>query len=198
MQNAIETVDKNPFLLKFRLLSILPLVFFIAHLRYHYNQGAASNIFWMCNISILTLSLGLFLNKPFVIRVSALWLTLGFPLWIIDLMQFWETPITTFLVHIGGVCIALYSLKYIGFSRNLWLHSFVWYLTVQQFCRICTPISLNVNLAHSSRSFLGIIITNYFLYWIITSILVILLLFIFSNLLGKIFVTPTLASQKIS
>lgn len=198
MQNAIETVDKNPFLLKFRLLSILPLVFFIAHLRYHYNQGAASNIFWMCNISILTLSLGLFLNKPVVIRVSALWLTLGFPLWIIDLMQFWETPITTFLVHIGGVCIALYSLKYIGFSRNLWLHSFVWYLTVQQFCRICTPISLNVNLAHSSRSFLGIIITNYFLYWIITSVLVILLLFIFSNLLGKIFVTPTLASQKIS
>jgi len=197
MQDTAEIIDKNPFLPKLRLLSVLPLVFFIAHLRYHYNQGAASNIFWMCNISTLTLSLGLFLNKRFVIRVSALWLTLGFPLWIIDLLQFWETPITTFLVHIGGGCIALYSLKYIGFSRNTWLYSFIWYLTVQQFCRMYTPVFLNVNLAHSPRSFLGITINNYFLYWIITSSLAILLLFIFSHLLNKIFPTPTLGNQKI-
>lgn len=186
-----EHSKSNAFPFKLRLIGIFPLAFFIAHLLYHYNQGAISNILWMCNISTFTLSLGLFLNKPTIIKVSALWLMLGFPLWIIDLLQFGQTPVTTFLIHIGGSSIALYTLKYVRFSQNIWIYSFIWYLFVQQFCRMYSPFSLNVNLAHTSRSLLGINIDTYFLYWLATSLLIALLLFVFSLVLCKIFPLET-------
>lgn len=182
----VET-NKKIFPFKLRLMALLPLIFFSLHLVHHYKQRAPSNMLWMCNISNFTLCLGLLLGISLVIRVSVLWLVVGFPLWIIDLLQFGQTPLTTFFVHIGGGFVGLYALKHIKFEKNIWAYAFGWYLIVQQFCRMYTLSSLNINLAHNSRELLNIKINNYFLYWIITCLLAAILLFIFSFILSKAF-----------
>lgn len=161
------------------------------HFIHHYKQGYPSNMLWMCNVSTLTLFIGLVLGIIPIIRISVLWLVVGFPLWIIDLIQFGETPITTFLVHIGGGLTGLYVLKHIRFERNIWIYAFLWYLAIQQFCRMFTIVSLNINLSHSSRELAGINIKNYFLYWVITCLLAVILLFVCNFILLKLFQIKT-------
>src|SRR5215813_12070112 len=68
---------------KLRLLGILPLVFFLAQVKHYWPINELGNLFWMCNIGNLILALGLFFEKPLVIRLAAIWTIPGLIIWIL-------------------------------------------------------------------------------------------------------------------
>ena len=59
--------------LRYRLLGLLPLLFFILHANYYRETGGLPHMLWMCNIGNLMLAIGMFLDHRELIRAAAIW-----------------------------------------------------------------------------------------------------------------------------
>lgn len=117
------------------------------------------------------MALAIVVRKRLLMHVSALWLIAGLPLWAIDLWQFRQLSLSTFLGHLGGGTIAVLALYRTGMERGVWPVALGWYLLVQQVCRLWTRPELNVNLAHSCRGLGSLNIPDYCWYWLVTTLL---------------------------
>ncbi len=171
----------------FRLAGFLPLILFLARLSYFLGIGEPSYILWICHISTLMLAAGLFLEQPELVRVSVLWLVIGIPLWIWDMAGFGIGTITTFGTHIGGLIVGLIALWRVGSGQRSWLYAVIWFLIVQQVCRMVTPAELNVNIAHGIYRGWEAMFNNYRLFWSITTVLAGIVLFGIGKVFLKLF-----------
>ena len=154
---------------RWRLLGLLPLAFFLARLVYFANDGDISQILWLCHFSNFTLALGLLFDLPILIGVSAYWLLLAMPFWIIDVWGFGLEGLTSAATHIGGTLIALLAWLKISPPRRIWLHALIWYLSLQFICRLGTPPELNINIAHAVYRGWERIFPDYWFYWLLTT-----------------------------
>lgn len=102
---------------------------------------------WMCNIGNLLMAVGLFLNRPALMRIAIIWTIPGLVVWFIFVVLAWGVFFTSTLAHVGGIVVAMIVLRKIGMDRNAWLFSFGWYLCIQLLSRLITSPSLNVNLS---------------------------------------------------
>ncbi|MCS6885256.1 MAG: hypothetical protein RMM17_12575 [Acidobacteriota bacterium] len=160
-----------------RSVSAVSLSFFLLQLFHHSRNGAIENALWMCNISNLLLAFAVAARSELLASVASMWLILGLPLWIIDLVEFGDVSLSTLLAHIGGASVSFWTLHSIGgIRRGCWLLAVGWYLLVQQLCRLWTKAQLNVNLAHAPRALGLLTVDDYRLYWLLTTILAALLL----------------------
>src|SRR5438093_12595405 len=87
---------------RFRLLGTLPLIFFIAHFFYLFSHGRVTEIFWICHLSNLILSIGLLFNIPALIRLAVIWLVPGLLLWLMEIFKIGDVSVTSFFSHVGG------------------------------------------------------------------------------------------------
>ena len=170
-----------------RLLGLAPLAFFVLHAHYHVGQETAGHLLWVCTLSNLLLSLGLLLNLPVLIRVAAMWLILGLPLWALDLYEQAMWPVSTFLTHLGGLAVGLLGLTRVRAARRLWAYGFVWYLGLQLAARLLTRSELNVNLAHEVHGGWGTLFDSYWKFSIFMGLVVAALLWLTSLAMLKLF-----------
>jgi hypothetical protein len=178
----VATNDLSP---QFRLWGLLPLIFFIAYLLHFLSLGELGNILWMCHLSNLTLALGLFFCQRTLIRVSVLWLVYGLPLWLWNLTEFGLASVTSLGTHLGGLAIGLFVLSRVRMERRIWLYALLWFLIVQQVCRLATPAELNVNIAHNVYFGWESMFSTYGQYWLFTTISAGIGLWIFEIVLLK-------------
>ena len=160
-----------PLSVSFRLLGLLPLLFFLAQAFYYLRRGEAGHILWLCNIGNLLLAIGLLFDQPVLIRVAAVWLIPGLGLWFWFAVYQWGFMFTSTLAHVGGLLVGLAALARVRVERRTWLHAFIWYLFMQLLCRFITPAALNVNISHKvyegwEGSF------NYWQFWLLTTLMV--------------------------
>ena len=178
---------------RFRILGILPLLFFSAHLFYYLHHGGVGYMLWMCNISNLVLAAGLLLGQVVLIRIAVLWLIPGLPLW------FWYTALgggwllTSTLTHVGGLIVGFFALSKARISRWTWVYAFVWYLLMQQISRLVTPAEMNVNVAHRVYSGWENVFSAYWQFWLLSTLLVGVGLWMMEILLLKVW-PPSAAS----
>ena len=187
-----STRDRSPqvrqdIAIKLRLLGFLPLAFFIAHLSFYWRNGGMENMLWMCNVANLVLAAGLFLGVRWMIRVAALWLIPGLPLWLYYVAVNGGWLVTSFFTHIGGLIVGLLALYKIGSGRWTWLHGFVLFLMVQQLSRTFTLPQSNVNVAHSVDPSLEGVFSKYRWYWLATTLTVAAVLWVLGLILLKLF-----------
>ncbi len=188
MNKSPKDAKNNYLTIKFRLLGLLPWLLFLARLRDLIDIGEAGNILWMCHLSNLMLALGLFLGWPVLVRVSMPWLIFGLPLWIWDMTQLGIiAALTSFGTHIGGLLVGLFALYKIRADRKSWLYALAWYLIAQQVCRMITPLELNVNLAHNIYQGWEEMFPTYWQYWLATTSLAGVALWIIGAILLKLF-----------
>lgn len=132
---------------KFRLLGLFPLLFFLLQATHYWRINELGHMLWMCNIGNLLMALGLFLNRPALMRIAIIWTIPGLVVWFIFVVLAWGVFFTSTLAHVGGIVVAMIVLRKIGMDRNAWLFSFGWYLCIQLLSRLITSPSLNVNLS---------------------------------------------------
>jgi hypothetical protein len=174
--------------IRFRLLGLIPLLLFLARGRDLIELGEPGHILWMCHLSNLTLALGFFLAWPGLVRISVPWLLFGLPLWIWDMTQMGLIGgLTSFGTHIGGLLVGLLALSKMGYARKSWLYALLWYLVVQQVCRMVTPVELNVNIAHQVYYGWETIFSVYWQYWLVTTLTAGVFLWLIGRLLLKLF-----------
>jgi hypothetical protein len=157
---------------RFRFLGLLPLIFFILHANYYLRVGGIQHMLWMCNIGNLVLAVGLFLACPILIRLAVIWLIPGLPIWLWFVVKPGGWILTSFFAHAGGLIVGLMALNKVRASRWMWLQAFVWYLFMQEICRLFTPPELNVNVAHLIHGGYETMFATYWQFWVFMSLLV--------------------------
>ena len=167
---------------KLRLLGIFPLLFFSAQFVHYWKINELGHLLWMCNVGNVLLAMGLFLEKPLVIRLSAIWMIPGLLVWILYVVLAWGVFFSSTLAHVGGLVVAMIALSKVRMDRAAWRWAFGWYLVVQLASRFVTPAALNVNLAHAvqhgwERSF-----GSYWMFWLVLTLVTLVVLWL-SNLL---------------
>jgi len=136
----------------YRTLGVLPLIFFLGQAVHYWHSNELGHMLWMCNIGSLVLALGLFFEKPVLVRLSAIWALPGLIIWFFYVVLPWGVFLTSALDHLGGLAVVLNELKRYRMDRTAWRYAFGWYLIVQLISRFVTPAAFNVNLAHSVAS----------------------------------------------
>jgi hypothetical protein len=178
--------------LRFRLLGILPLCFFIARgIQYMVVADTPEQMLWSCHISNLMLAAGLFLGNPFLIRVSVFWQILGLPPWLVDML--WSGIITLVAIfsHLGGVIVAIVAIRRVGGKRWTWIPSLIYFVILQQVTRLLTDPGpyTNVNLAHFAWGPMQNWFASYWTYLAANTLAVTVLLIIIEFVLLRLFPT---------
>lgn len=167
--------------LRFRLLGILPLLFFLARaIEYVVIARTPEQILWSCHISNLMLAVGLFLANPFLIRIAVFWQILGLPPWIVDMVvSKLITPVSIFS-HLGGVIVAMVAIRQVGAKRGSWIPSLIYFVILQQITRLMTDPGpyTNVNVAHFAYGPMKDWFASYWKYWLANTLAVAALLFV--------------------
>lgn len=155
---------------KLRLLGLLPLIFFLSQVIHYWPIHELGNLFWMCNIGNLLLALGLFLEKPQLVRVAAIWTIPGLVIWFLYVVLVWTVFLSSTLAHVGGLIVAMIALSRYGMDRNAWRWAFGWYLGIQLASRFITAPALNVNLAHAIQPGWNGAFHSYWSFWLVLTI----------------------------
>src|SRR5712691_5840265 len=93
--------------LRFRLLGLLPLIFFLAQTVHYWRVGGMGNLLWMCNVGNLLLAIGILFERRELIRAAAIWTIPGLGIWIRYVVFEYEYVFSSFLAHVGGITIGM-------------------------------------------------------------------------------------------
>ena len=161
---------------RMRLVGLLPLIFFLAQGVHYWRIGQLGHLLWMCNVGNLLLAMGLFLEKPLIVRIAAVWTIPGLIVWFIYVVLAWGVFLTSTLAHLGGLAVAMFVLTRYRMDRTVWRWGFGWYLIVQLASRFVTPAELNVNLAHAIQPGWESAFGSYWAFWLtLTGVTVVVL-----------------------
>ena len=169
-----------------RLLGLLPLIFFIAQGVHYWRIDQLGHLLWMCNVGNLLLALGLFLEKPLVVRLAAIWTIPGLIVWFIYVVLAWGVFLTSTLAHVGGIIVALIALRRYRIDRTVWRWALGWYLMIQLASRFVTPPELNVNLAHAIQPGWESGFGSYWVFWLTLTAVTVVVLWLSGLLLWSI------------
>jgi hypothetical protein len=92
---------------RFKLLGLIPLAFFLARLVDYWRWDTLAHIWWNCHVANLTLAIGIFLGNLLLMRLAVLWLILGLPPWLIDMLSSGIVWPVSVLTHLGGAVLGL-------------------------------------------------------------------------------------------
>ncbi|MBO0726565.1 MAG: hypothetical protein J2P52_13260 [Blastocatellia bacterium] len=191
--NTNEVVSIPPWrTLRFRLLGFLPLSFFIVRgIEYIVVAKTPEQMLWSCHISNLMLAAGLFMGSPFLIRISVLWLILGVPPWILDMVLSKQITLVRVFSHLGGFIVAILAIRGVGAKRGNWIPSLVYFVILQQITRLLTDPTpyTNVNVAHFAYGPMKDWFASYWTYLVANTSAVAILLIILEFVLVRLFPT---------
>jgi hypothetical protein len=179
---------------KMRLLGILPLIFFLAQAVHYWRIDQLGHMLWMCNIGNLVLALGLFFEKPLLIRIAAIWMIPGLFIWLRYVVFAWGIFLTSTLAHVGGLLVAMIAVRKVGMERRTWVYAFGWYLAMQLISRFFTSPDLNVNLAHKIQDGFEQSFGSYWEFWLTLTVVTAVVLWAFGWMLWKVWPARTRAT----
>lgn len=126
---------------------------------------------WMCIIGNLLIAFGILLRVAHSIRIGVSWLLLGLGLWLWFVVAREGTTLPSVLAHVGGLIVGLIAVSRVGADTSTWLYASIWYIAMQQVCRMITPAELNVNIAHRVYDGLEEFFATYGIFWAATTML---------------------------
>jgi hypothetical protein len=157
---------------RYRLLGILPLLFFAIQTIHYARYGGLGNLLWMCNAGNVLLGIGLLIGHREMVRAAAIWTIPGLGIWFKYVLLASGFYFSTTLAHVGGITVALIALQRVRMDRLAWLYAFGWYLLTQLAARLFTSADLNVNVAHHVQTGWETTFTSYWKFWIVMSLAV--------------------------
>lgn len=170
---------------RFRLLGLLPLMFFFAQANHYWRINELGHMLWMCNIGNLLLAIGLFFNQPRLIRVAVIWMVPGLVVWFVYVVLSWGMFLSSTLAHVGGIVVGMIALRRVRMDGNSWIYALVWYFAIQLLSRLITPPALNVNVAHAIDPLWRQTFNAYWKFWLVLCLITIGLLWSLNVLLYK-------------
>ena len=175
--------------MRFRLLGILPLLFFLARvIEYVFVAKTPEHILWSCHISNLMMAIGLFCAWPWLIRIAVFWQILGLPPWVLDMIANKDITLISIFTHLGGFIVAIVAIRQARAKLWSWIPSLVYFVILQQITRLLTEptIYTNVNVAHFAYG-QWVSFSSYWKYWVVNTALAAVTLLIIEFVLLQLF-----------
>lgn len=172
--------------LRFRLLGFLPLTFFFAQALHYWRLNELGNMLWMCNIGNLLLALGLFFDKPLLIRVAAIWVIPGLAVWLQWVVLEWGVFLSSTLAHVGGIIVGMIAIRRVRMERGTWGYALGWYLIIQLLSRLITPAGLNVNVSHRIHAGWEQTFDAYWKFWLVLTVATAIILWVIERMLYRL------------
>jgi len=133
---------------KYRITAgILAVVFFLIHAAVLVQAGESYHIIWSCHLACLLVGIGLLIRLPWLYAVGFFWLTVGVPLWLLNVITSLDFMLTSTCSHIGGIIIAIYGLRFEKMPRFSWAAATAGLVILGCISRLVTPQHANVNLS---------------------------------------------------
>ena len=177
---------KPPLELRFRLLGILPLIFFLVQIIHYWRYGGMGNLLWICNVGNVLLGVGLLLGHRESIRTAAIWTIPGLGIWIRYVLLASGFYFSTTLAHVGGITVGLIALRRVRMDRLAWIYALAWSLLTQLAARVLTSPELNVNLAHRIQPGWESIFNSYWKFWLVLFVVTAIVLWLIEKGLALI------------
>jgi hypothetical protein len=171
----------------FRSLGWLPLILFISRFVAYLQLGQPSQMLWMCHLSNLLLSAGLFLANALIIRLSVILIIFGIIPWIVDMFVIRIVTPVSIASHLGGLVVGLLAIAKVRACPWSWLAALGSFVLVQFVCRFVTPPEFNINTAHRVYDIWKDTISSYWLYWVISTSIIGATLWLIGLALLKLF-----------
>ncbi len=124
------------------------------------------------------MAIGLFINRPVLIRVAVLWMVPGLFIWWLYVVSAWGVFLTSTLAHVGGLIVGMFVLRRTRMDRTAWLYALLWFFALQFISRLITPAELNVNVSHRIYGEWRQTFASYWTFWLVLSLGTALLLWI--------------------
>jgi len=186
---------KPPLELRFRLLGILPLIFFLAQTIHYWRYGGMGNLLWICNVGNVLLGVGLLLGQRELIRTAAIWTIPGLGIWVRYVLLASGFYFSTTLAHVGGIAVGLIALSRVRIDCLAWIYAFIWSLLVQLAARLLTSPELNVNLAHRIQPGWENLFSTYWKFWLVLLMVTGLVLWLISRVLSLIWPAASISEK---
>ena len=133
---------------KFRLAAgTLAVLFFLIHAGTLAYAREPYHIIWSCHLGCLIVGIGLLVRLPWLYAIGFFWLTMGVPLWLLNVFTTQEFMLASTLSHIGGLIVAVCGLKVLTIPRFAWAAATTGLVVLGILTRLATPPDANVNLA---------------------------------------------------
>ncbi len=130
-------------------LGVLSVLFYVTHGGYWVLwRGEPENLLWSCHLASSLIGFGLLTRAAWLNAVGVTWLSLGTPLWLVDVFTGGEFLPTSMGTHLGGLAVGLWGARRLGFPAGTWWRSAIGVAILQQICRAFTSARTNVNLSH--------------------------------------------------
>ena len=171
---------------RYRLLGLLPLMFFLVQTIHYWRYGGLGNLLWMCNAGNVLLGIGLLIGHRELIRAAAIWTIPGLAIWIKYVLLASGFYFSTTLAHVGGLTVGMIALRRVGMDRFAWIYAFGWYLLTQVAARLLAPPDLNVNVAHHIQAGWETAFSVYWKFWIVMTVVVAVGLWVIGKLLSLV------------
>jgi hypothetical protein len=111
-------------------------------------RGQSENGLWACYVALLLIGVGLVVRSAACNAVGTFWLTVGFPLWIVDMLAAGGTESTSVLTHIAGVILGYTGLKQLGLPSRTWAFSILGLAVLIVISRPLTTTAENINFSY--------------------------------------------------
>jgi hypothetical protein len=128
---------------------ILAVLFYLLYVIHYVAVGRAYNIVWTCHIGCLLVGVGLLSRKDVLNSIGLIWVTLGIPLWILNLISGSQSLVYSFLTHWGGFFLGLLGVYLLGIRKGSWWKAILAIALFAPPTHFLTPPAENVNLVHS-------------------------------------------------
>lgn len=148
-------------------MGAVALCFYAAHAAHYLQRRQPESLLWICHLGAVLVGIGLLTRQGALNAIGTLWLLVGFPLWIYDLVKTGEWLWTSILTHIGGPLIGLAGARKLGVPTGLWWKAVAALLPIVLLSRWVTPPAANINLAHAVYPGWESVFPQYWLYAVV-------------------------------
>lgn len=128
-------------------LGLLPFLFYAVHAGYHLLHHHPEDLLWSCHVANIAIGIGLILGRARPNAIGTLWLSIGVPLWLLDLVTGGTFIPTSLLTHVGGTAIGLFGCRTMGLPRHAARDALLALVALYIVTRLVTPRGANVNIA---------------------------------------------------
>jgi hypothetical protein len=132
-------------------LGLAVLLGYCVHAGYHLWHRRPEDLLWVCHLAAVAVGIGLAARWPTWNAIGVLILTIGVPIWLLDLTTGGQFMPTSLLTHVFGLVAGVYGVRQMGMPAQSWWKAVLFCVALVVICRWSTPASANVNVAFAVR-----------------------------------------------
>ncbi len=126
---------------------LVAIFFYVVRAGVYIATGEPQNLLWSCHLACLLVGFGLLSSSATLNAIGFLWVTIGIPMWFLDLATGGRFLAASLLTHFGGLVLGGFGVRSLGWPGGMWWKAILALAGLHALTRLLSPPDGNVNLA---------------------------------------------------